>query len=104
MVQRRLAQRLGELGVVHGAGKDQRTEGGREGDKCALVCPRLPPIRRLTRDQITAAHNGDTKRFADDYQQGVDTQSKLLDAAKAAGVPSCARVPSVTRKSCCGRA
>ena len=47
---------------------------------------------RLTRDQIAAAHNGDTKRFADDYQQGVDTQSKLLDAAKAAGVPSCAHV------------
>jgi hypothetical protein len=47
---------------------------------------------QLTRDQITAAHDGDTKRFADDYQQGVDTQSKLLDAAKAAGVPSCARV------------
>jgi hypothetical protein len=47
---------------------------------------------RLTRDQIAAARSGDTQQFADDYQEGVDTQARLLDAAQAAGVPQCADV------------
>jgi|KBSMisStandDraft_5_1062788.scaffolds.fasta_scaffold886442_2 hypothetical protein len=47
---------------------------------------------RLNRDQITAARSGDTRRFADDYRKGVDTQAKLLDAANTAGVPRCANV------------
>ena len=46
----------------------------------------------LTRDQIDAARAGDTDRFADDYQKGVDTQARLLVAAKAAGVADCADV------------
>ena len=47
---------------------------------------------RINRDQIDAAREGDTERFAADYDEGVATQEALLDAATDAGVPECAKV------------
>jgi hypothetical protein len=47
---------------------------------------------RINRDQIDAAGEGDTERFAADYDEGVATQEALLDAATDAGVPECAKV------------
>jgi hypothetical protein len=47
---------------------------------------------RINRDQIAAAREGDSERFASDYEEGVETQAKLLDAATEAGVPECAEV------------
>ena len=47
---------------------------------------------RINRDQIDAARDGDTERFAADYDEGVATQEALLDAATDAGVPECAKV------------
>ena len=47
---------------------------------------------RINRDQIDAAREGDTARFAADYDEGVATQEALLDAATDAGVPECAKV------------
>jgi len=41
---------------------------------------------------IDAAREGDTERFATDYDEGVATQEGLLDAATDAGVPECAKV------------
>ena len=41
---------------------------------------------------IDAAREGDTERFATDYDEGVATQEALLDAATDAGVPECAKV------------
>jgi hypothetical protein len=47
---------------------------------------------RINRDQINAARQGDTARFAADYDEGVAMQEALLDAATDAGVPECAKV------------
>jgi hypothetical protein len=47
---------------------------------------------RINRDQIDAAQEGDTERFAADYEEGVATQEAVLDAATDAGVPECTKV------------
>ena len=47
---------------------------------------------RINRDQIDAARQGDTERFAADYDEGVATQEAVLNAATDAGVPECAKV------------
>jgi hypothetical protein len=47
---------------------------------------------RINRDQINAARQGDTARFAADYDEGVAMQEALLDAATDAGLPECAKV------------
>ena len=46
----------------------------------------------LNADQITAAGRGDSATFSKDYFAGQQTQAALLQAAKAAGVPECAKV------------
>src|SRR5687768_9324468 len=52
VVQRRLAKRVGELRVVHRASQDQRTYRSGDGDERPLVRAGLPPVGRLTPDQI----------------------------------------------------
>ena len=47
---------------------------------------------RINRDQIDAAREDDTERFAADYDEGAATQEALLDAATDAGLPQCAEV------------
>jgi hypothetical protein len=46
----------------------------------------------LNADQIAAAERGDSATFTDDYSAGRQTQTDLLRAATAAGVPGCAKV------------
>jgi hypothetical protein len=43
-------------------------------------------------EQQAAAQRGDAQTFIKDYYEGVKTQSDLLTAANAAGIPECASV------------
>ena len=47
VVQRRLAQRVGEFRVVHGAGQDQRTDRGGDGDERQLMRAGLSPLGQI---------------------------------------------------------
>ena len=44
MLQCRLAQRIGQFGVVDGTGQNQRADHCRDCDQGTLVCGRLSPI------------------------------------------------------------
>src|SRR6476659_11309546 len=68
--ERRLAERIGELRVIHCPRELDRADHGGHGHECALVRIRLSPIGQLPRDEI---HH-------------------LLDVARG-GLPNLARLP-----------
>jgi hypothetical protein len=61
-------------------------------DAWAALVDAIEAHVRINRDQIDAAREGDTERFAADYDEGVTTHEAVLDAATDAGVSECAEV------------